>query len=315
MKKMGGLGKGLDALIPDSYVNIVEKESAGSEDNSFVRKQESLDLGARFQGSGRGGLALISLDKIRPNHDQPRQHLDGAKIEALAASLKEQGLIQPILVKKTEGDSYEIICGERRFLAAKHNGWNEIPVVIKEAAGDELLELALVENIQREDLDAIEEAEAYRKLIGERALTPEYVGKRVGRDRTTITNAIRLLRLPDEVQNMIRSAALSGGHARALLGLPSPEHQRHLAERIISEQLSVRQVEEIVQRTGGGKRRAKRVRPLDAEIVDLEHRLSERLSTKVRLFARKNNKGRIEIQYHSLDDLDRVLQVIGVRQS
>lgn len=317
MKKTGGLGKGLDALIPNSYLNIVEEEKETKMDLPQPLAEAGSTMGRPASGQKPDresrGLALIPLDKIRPNHDQPRQHMEQAKIEALAASIEEQGLIHPILVKKTGPDSYEIICGERRYLAAKHNGWSEIPAVIKEAAGDELLELALVENIQREDLDAIEEAEAYSKLIGERALTPEYVGKRVGRDRTTIANAVRLLRLPGEVQSMIRSGTLSGGHARALLGLPSPEHQRHLAQRIVSEQLSVRQVEEIVQRTGAGKRRARRVRPLDAEVVDLEHRLSEKLGTKVRLFARKNNKGRIEIQYNSLDDLDRILQVIGVQ--
>ncbi len=302
MKKTGGLGKGLDALIPDTYVDVIEREN-----------REANEKSGGVSNIKNSGLAVVPLDKIRPNHEQPRKNFEQAKIEELAASIKEQGLIHPILVKKSGPDSYEIICGERRYLAAKHNNWTEIPVVIKEAAGDELLELALVENIQREDLDAIEEAEAYRRLIGERGLTPEHVGKRVGRDRATIANAVRLLRLPEEVQNMIRSGALSGGHARALLGLPSPEHQRHLAQRIVSEQLSVRQVEEIVQRTGGGKRRARRVRPLDAEIIDLEHRLSEKLVTKVRLFARKNNKGRIEIQYNSLDDLDRILQVVGVQ--
>lgn len=333
MKKIGGLGKGLDALIPTSYLDLVEeerKENKGSkEEQGKATKERKLPEGraeahekSRFgdlepQKSAAlesAGLAVIDVGEINANPDQPREAFEEGRIEELAASIREQGLLHPIVVKKALGSGYEMVCGERRLLAARKLGWQKIPAIIKDVASNRLLELALVENIQREDLNAIEEAQAFKKLVVDRALSPEEVGVRVGRDRTTVTNTLRLLRLPEEVQVLIKSEKISAGHARALLGLPSPEHQRRLADRIVAEQLSVRQVEEIVQRTGLGKRRAKMLRHLDSEIVDLEHRLSERLGTKVRIFANKGNKGRLEIRYNSLDDLDRILDVVGVRK-
>lgn len=313
MKRVGGLGKGLSALIPDAYTELINREA------EQAKHGEAMDVQAApigvLDADKTPGLRLVNLDQIKANPYQPRQKAEEAKIDELAASLKENGLLQPVVVKKTGEDAYEIICGERRVLAARRNGWRQIPAIIKDVADDELIELALVENIQREDLNAIEEAGAYRRLIAERGLSPEAVGEKVGRDRTTITNAVRLLRLPEEVRELIKSGNLTGGHARALLSLPSPEHQRHLARRIVSEELSVRQVEAMAHRASSGKRPAKKSRRLDAEIIDLEHRLSERLGTKVRIFAGKNNRGRLEIAYASLDDLDRILDVVGVPRS
>ncbi len=296
MKK--ALGKGLSALIPDSYMKEIKLPQA------------SASTGAS------SGFQMIPIDAVRPNHDQPRREFVPEKIEELAASIKEKGILQPVVVKKTGDNSYELVCGERRFRAALLCGLNEIPAVIKDVANEQFLEWALIENIQREDLSAIEEAQAYRRLAEERMLSQDEIAKRVGKNRTTVTNTLRLLRLPEEVLGYIADGRLSAGHARALLGLLTPEHQRQMARRIVQENLSVRQVETIVNRSNSQKRRAKSARHLRPEIVDLENRLSQHFGTHVRIYPRKNQKeGRIEIQYFSLDDLDRILHRTGIAQA
>ncbi|MCM8774911.1 MAG: ParB/RepB/Spo0J family partition protein [Candidatus Omnitrophica bacterium] len=304
MKKV--LGKGLSALIPDTYAEKIKlSKSAIQSPVSEIGETQTVVSGNAVQ--------MVPIAKIQPNHDQPRHQVNPEGIEDLAASIKAKGVLQPVIVKKSGDDRYEIICGERRLRAALLCGLTEIPALVKDIADDEFLELALIENIQREDLTAIEEARAFQRLIEERMLSQEEIARRVGKSRVAITNTIRLLRLPSEVISLIDSGTLSAGHARALLGLPAPEHQRQLARRIVHENLSVRQVEAIVNRSNAHRRRAKSARHLIPEIVDLEHRLAEHLGTQVKIYPRKNMKeGRLEIHYYSLDDLDRILAKISL---
>jgi ParB family chromosome partitioning protein len=293
MKK--ALGKGLSTLIPDTYL----KESVFGE-----RAREGAEGGIQ-------GLELIPLAEIVPNPDQPREAFSPEGIEELAESIREKGVLQPVVVKK-KGTGYELVCGERRLKAALLSGLEKIPAVVKEVAESDLLEWALVENIQREDLNPLEEARAFERLVGERGLSQEEVAKRVGKNRSTVTNAIRLLRLPEEVLGHLRRGELNAGHARALLGLFTAEQQIQLARRIAKENLSVRQVEELVSRSAK-KRRARRARLLTPEVADLEGRLTRLLGTQVRIFSSKNStQGRIVIHYFSLDDLDRILQQVNL---
>ena len=296
--KKKALGKGLSALIPDTYIKMVETQ------------RETLKTQAQKEESP---IQEIPIASIRPNRQQPRHRFSDEKINELANSIKEQGIIQPVIVKKS-GDGYELVCGERRTRAAQQCGLEKIPAIIKDLAEDKLLEWALVENIQREDLNAIEEAQAYVRLIEERDLSHDEIAKKVGKDRSTIANTIRLLRLPQEILEGLIDGRLQAGHARALLSLPTPEHQRQLAKRIMEDRLSVRQVEEMVGRISTRKRRAKLARTVDQNIIALETKLERKLGTHVRIFPKKNNQGRIEIQYYSLDDLDRLLNLLGISQ-
>lgn len=302
MKK--ALGKGLSALIPDTYIDRSKPETTDKSHEG----QEALPI-------SESAFQLIPIADIRPNHDQPRRDFSPETIEELAASIREKGVLQPVIVKKVGKESgrnlYELVCGERRLRAALLSGLKEIPAVIKDIAAEDFLEWALIENIQRQDLNAIEEAQAYQRLAEGRMLSQDEIAKRVGKNRVTVTNSLRLLRLPEEVVQWIQSAQLTAGHARAILGLPSPEHQRQMARRIVQENLSVRQVEAIVTRSNAHRRKAKSARHLKPEIIDLEHRLAEHFGTQVKIYPRKNMKeGRLEIHYFSLDDLDRILEKI-----
>ena len=299
MKK--ALGKGLSSLIPDSYINTIEKSGA----------EDLVETEGRIKG-----FQLIPISEIYPNPDQPREIFSPEGIEELAESIKEKGVLQPIIVKKkTQGTNpssasnqkYELICGERRLKAALLAGLEKIPAIVKEIAENELLEWALIENIQREDLNPLEEARAFERLVLERGLSQEEVAKRVGKNRATVANAFRLVRLPEEAIAYVKDGRLSAGHARALLGLFTSEQQIHLAHRIVNENLSVRQVEELVSRSAK-KRRARSARRLTPEVADLETRLSRLFGVPVRVYASKNGQqGRIVIHYFSLDELDRVL--------
>ena len=297
MKKKA-LGKGLSALIPDTYMKFMETQKESQ----------------RTQAEGVSGFMEIPIAQVRPNREQPRMRFSEEKIEELANSIKEQGILQPIIVKKTEG-GYELVCGERRLKAAERCGLDKIPAIVKDLAEEKLLEWALVENIQREDLNPIEEAQAYVRLIEQRDLSHDDVAKKVGKDRSTVANTIRLLRLPQEILEGLIESRLQAGHARALLALPTPEHQRQLARRIMEERLSVRQVEELVGRAASRKRRAKVSRSVSADLIALETKLERKLGTQVRMFPNRNNQGRIEIRYYSLDDLDRVLNLLGIPRS
>src|SRR3989338_8512024 len=293
------LGKGLSALIPDSYMKMVETQK------ETLKAQPA---------KSEFGIQEIPIASIRPNREQPRHRFRDETIEELADSIREQGILQPIIVKKS-GDGYELICGERRAKAAQKCGLDTIPAIVKDVAEDKLLEWALVENIQREDLNPIEEAQAYVRLIESRSLSHDVIARKVGKDRSTIANSIRLLRLPQEILEGLIDGRLQSGHARALLSLPTPEHQRQLAKRIMEDRLSVRQVEEMVGRMATRKRRAKTARTVDQELIALETKLERKLGTQARIFTNRKNQGRIEIRYYSLDDLDRLLNLLGVSQA
>jgi len=301
MKKKA-LGKGLSALIPDSYDKEQKQEKA---------KQETVVAVSNLEVSNDHGVYEVHIEKLIPNQDQPRFLFGDEKMIELVSSVREKGIIQPIVVKRHEYDGqYEIICGERRFRAAQEAGLKQVPVIVKDIAAADLLEVALIENIQREDLNPIEEAEAYLKLY-ERGMSHEEIAKKVGKNRTTVVNLLRLLKLPKDILKLLLDKKITEGHSRALLSLPTEEYQMRLAKRVIEEQLSVRQLEEIVKRKAYQKRPAKRLRKMDAQIVDLERRVEDRVGSKVRIFAGKN-KGRIEIRYFSLSELDRILSVMGI---
>jgi len=270
----------------------------------------------RKQALGRGLSALlpggeevprgtqldeVAIERLVSGRYQPRRGFEPGPLEELAASIREHGVVQPIVVVP-RGEKLEIVAGERRFRAARLAGLERVPVVIREKPSDrELLELALVENLQREDLNPIEEAEAFGRLKEEFALTQEQIAERVGKDRATISNSLRILRLPNSIKEMVREGALSGGHARALVGLPTPDEQQGLAEEIVRRGLSVRQTELRVGRATS-EPRLKRERRRDPFTRDAEEKLSRRLRTRVRI-SRKRRGGRIELLFGSEEEL------------
>jgi ParB family transcriptional regulator, chromosome partitioning protein len=261
---------------------------------------------------GRSVLAL-PIEAVERNPDQPRKHFDEPSLAELAASIREHGVIEPILVRQ-EGGSYRILAGERRWRAAQRAGLREIPAVVREASDREAFELALVENLQREDLNAIEEAEAYEILVTDHSLTQEEIAKRVGKERSTVANALRLLKLPPGVREALRDGRLDMGHARALLGLESAEAIEKAAERAIREGLSVRATEALVRSLTTraptkGERGTKAGE--SAGIRDLTQRLQRRLGTRCRVVPRSATSGKLEIDYTSLDELDGILARIG----
>ena len=257
-------------------------------------------------------VILMKISAVEPNREQPRKEFDADKLAELADSIKQFGVIQPLLVQKRD-DYYEIIAGERRWRAAKIAGLREIPVIVREYSEQEAVEISLIENIQREDLNPIEEAKAYVRLMDEFHLTQESIAGRVAKSRVTITNATRLLRLPEEVQQMLISGDISEGHARAVLALPSAEAQIEAAKKIAAAHLSVREAERLVkQLTAPVKRRKKENDPVNDLIYkDLEERLKSALGTKVRIVRKKKDKGTIEIEYYSVPELERILDLLG----
>jgi len=264
------------------------------------------------QDQGRAVLAL-PIEAVERNPDQPRKHFDEPSLAELAASIREHGVIEPILVRR-EGGSYRILAGERRWRAAQRAGLREVPAVVREASDREAFELALVENLQREDLNAIEEAEAYEILVTDHSLTQEEIAKRVGKERSTVANALRLLKLPSAVRDALRDGQLDMGHARALLGLESAEAIQKAAERAIREGLSVRATEALVRSltTRVPKRAAHGANAGESAAVrDLTQRLQRRLGTRCRVLPRSATAGKLEIEYSSLDELDGILARIG----
>ncbi len=264
---------------------------------------------------GRHKYFLCPVEELRPHARQPRKSFDDAKMEELVASIREKGVIQPLVVRNA-GDHYQIIAGERRWRAAQRAGLKDVPVVIQDVSEDWALEMALIENIQREDLNPIEEAEAYRHLMSSFDLSQEEVAKRVGKDRSTIANALRLLRLPRTVQQDVMSARLSMGHARALLPLESAAKLQEARDLVVKKQLSVRQTEELVKRLKTVVPAATRRKNADPELTDLAARLQRQLGTQVRLLpkARGGQGGKIEIVYYSADELERLLEWFAARR-
>ena len=277
------LGKGLSALIPEQ-VAISEKE---------LKKEK---------------ITTINISKIRENSLQPRRHYDENKLFDLKASIKEKGILQPILVREI-GDGYEVVAGERRLRAARDLNFDEIPVVVKKVSDEEALVLALVENIQREELNPIEEAMAFKRLLEEFRLTQEQIAFSVGKDRSTISNTLRLLKLPEEIQQAIDAGKISMGHARALLSVDDLQEQMKIFKRVVEKGLSVREVESITQPKLRRADRTKKGAQRSPDLILLEEDLQQILGSKVRLEAKKK-RGKIIIEYYSLDDLERILQII-----
>lgn len=295
-----GLGKGLDALIPESLGSV---SSQKAEPKARQEKTEKLE-----------GETIVNITKVEPNREQPRKNFDEDALEELAESIKQFGLLQPILVQDRKS-YYEIIAGERRWRAAKKAGLKEVPVIIKNLTDQEIVEISLIENIQREDLNPIEEAQAYKRLLTEFNLKQDEVADRVSKSRTAVTNSMRLLKLCDEVQQMIINGMISTGHARALIGIEDPEEQYNIAQRIFDEKLSVRDVEKLVKNIGKPsttKLRKPNETDKSLEIIyqDIEDRLKEKLSTKVSISGKGNGAGKIEIEFYNHDDLDKLVDML-----
>ena len=257
------------------------------------------------------------MDLIEPNNFQPRTSFDEERLEQLAQSIRANGIIQPLLVRRLSADKYQLVAGERRWRAAQRAGLHRVPCVIKEIPEDKMLELALIENIQRQELNAIEEAQAYKRLIEALGLTQEMVAQRVGRDRTFITNYLRLLRLPEDIQRMVEAEQLSMGHARALLGVDEPEIQRKLAKEVSEKGLSVRQTERAIKRiVEGAETETVTTIKEDPNFRAAEDKLRRRLSSKVHILVnQKSNGGKIEIEFFDDNDLNRIYEIIMGKES
>src|SRR2546421_12554795 len=255
----------------------------------------------------------IDIDLIEPNHLQPRTRFDEAQLEELANSIKLNGVVQPILTRRLSGARYQIVAGERRWRAAQRAGIERIPAIVREIPDEKMLELALIENIQRQELNAIEEAYAYKRLIEMLGLTQEMVAQRVGRDRTFITNYLRLLRLPEDIQQLVEAEKLSMGHARALLGVDDPGIQRKLAKSVIDKGLSVRQTERTIKKIINGTEPSASISTYikeDANLKSAEDKLRRKLSSKVHIVTQKTGGGKIEIEFYDENDLNRLYEII-----
>lgn len=260
-----------------------------------------------------GGPTEIAVELIVPNRYQPRTLFDEEALIELTESVKRHGILQPIVVRSVSEDRYEIIAGERRWRAAQRAGITKVPVVVKAAGNQDSLEIALIENLQRENIGPLESAKAYRQLIGEFGLTQEQVAERVGKSRASITNTLRLLKLPERALLALEANQITEGHARALLALPTPAHQLAILDRIIAEGLSVREVEALAKVSGPAKEKpsTEPKLPLDPNWQSLEGKMSEYFSAPVKLSREKNGKGKVVISFYSDDDLDRLLGLVG----
>lgn len=257
------------------------------------------------------GFLMVALDLIDPNKSQPRTEFRSEQLQELADSIRVNGVIQPLIVRKN-GERFELIAGERRWRASRIAELTQVPVVIQEIANDKILQVALIENIQREDLNAIETAIAFDRLAREFNLSHEEVGKRTGKERSTVTNMVRLLKLPKEVQSLVANHQLSMGHARALLALPSEELQRSVAHQVVTQGLSVRSVEQLVKKLiePAPEKEEKTPLRIDPNVQAAVEELERSLGTRVRVVEKNKDRGRIEIEYYSQDDLDRIYQQI-----
>ena len=302
------LGRGLEALLGPINLNPSEtiNDPPGPELHKYPLDKDLKD-----------SLSRIPLSDLLPNPFQPRQVWNDQDLHDLSDSIKHNGVIQPILVRPVIDGKYEIIAGERRFRAAQLAGLSEVPVFIRQATDEEMLELALVENIHRADLNPIERAKAYQNFINSFNLTQTDAAKRLGEDRSVVVNYLRILDLPNEIKQMLIDGQLAMGHARAMLALPSDELRRKLANRAMAGRLSVREVERLVRKYLEGKSEEKiQKKEKEAHIIDLERRLQSILGTKVNIKANKRNqRGRIIIDYYSLDEFDRLTERMGLSQT
>ena len=294
--KKKGLGKGLDSLIPDnkSMKSVTSEKTVESKEDA----------------AAKSGVQVMEINEVEPNRDQPRKNFDEDALLELSDSIKQFGVLQPLLVRKRK-DYYEIIAGERRWRAAKLAGVKEVPVIEKEYTDQEILEIGLIENIQRENLNPIEEAIAYKRLLEEFNLKQDEVAERVSKSRTAVTNSMRLLKLSDKVQQMIIDDMISTGHARALLAIDDPELQYTLANKIFDEKLSVRETEKLVKEIKNPKK-PKEKKPVANSFIyqDLEEKMKSVFGTKVSIASKGKGKGKIEIEYYSDDELEHLFDMM-----
>lgn len=291
--KRKGLGRGLNTLIPNTPIVNEEKEEKKNQSEELTEKESTLPI-----------------NKIEPNPDQPRNQFDEDSLQELADSIKQFGILQPILVNK-KGEFYEIIAGERRWRAAKLAGLEKVPVVIRDFKANEAVEIALIENIQREDLSPIEEAMAYKRLMEEFQLKQDQVAAKVSKSRAAITNSLRLLKLDLRVQKMLEEEMISTGHARALLAIENGDQQYEIAMKVFDEKLSVRDIEKLVKDLKKVKTKKSEEKDVhDFIYADLEESMKQIFGSKVNIKNRKNNKGKIEIEYYSRDELERIVDMI-----
>lgn len=292
--KKGGLGKGLDSLIANKV---------GTTGTAEVIRMPEPDKEVSF----------VKITKVEPNREQPRKNFDEDSLLELSESLKQYGVLQPLLVQDKK-DYFEIIAGERRWRAAKMAGLKEIPVIIKNLTDEEMVEISLIENIQRENLNPIEEAMAFKRLLNEFHLKQDEVAERVSKSRTAVTNSIRLLKLDERVQQMVVDDLISTGHARALLAIADNEKQYNLAQQIFDEKLSVRDVEKLVKNLNKPVKTKKTVQidnSLEAVYQNIEENLKQKLSTKVSITSKGNGVGKIEIEFYSHDDLEKIMDLLS----
>ena len=286
-----GLGKGLDSMIPPKRTARAQAQASAANKNA-----------------NKSGEVILKINDVEPNKNQPRRTFNEDSLIELSESIKQHGIVQPLVVAKQK-DYYEIIAGERRWRAAKIAGLKEVPVIIKDYSPQEIMEVALIENIQREDLNPIEEAKAYKNLIDEYNLKQDQVAEKVSKSRTAVTNALRLLKLDDRVQEMLINESISSGHARALLGLDDAERQYNIATQIFDEKLSVRETEKLVKQINRPEQPPKPKKELKNDFVyrDIEEKLKEKIGTKVKINRKTEDKGKIEIEYYSPEELEKIL--------
>lgn len=293
-KATRGLGKGLDSLIPASVPKMeAEQEVVKTESNA--------------QGT------YVKITKVEPNREQPRKNFDEDALQELADSIKQYGIVEPLIVQDRK-THYEIIAGERRWRAAKLAGLKEVPVIVRNYTEQEIVEISLIENIQREDLNPIEEAQAYKRLLTEFHLKQDEVAERVSKSRTAVTNSMRLLKLCDEVQQMIIDDMITTGHARALISIEDPEQQYTIAQKVFDEKLNVRDVEKLVKNLNKPekpKKENKEDKSLDIIYQDIEEKLKQSLGTKVEISSKGNGSGKVEIEFYNHDDLDRIIELLS----
>ena len=294
--KKSGLGKGLDSLIPNKKNDI--------SDSKVEKKQE------KENDSPKSGEIMVRINEVEPNRDQPRKDFDEDALMELADSIRQFGILQPLLVQKKK-NYYEIIAGERRWRAAKLAGIKEVPIIVKDYTDQEIVEISLIENIQRENLNPIEEAMAFKRLLQEFQLKQDEVAERVSKSRTAVTNSMRLLKLSPRVQQMIIDDMISTGHARALLAIDDEEQQFILANKIFDEKLSVRDTEKLVKEIKNPKKPKEKVKTVNDFIYkDLANKMKEVMGTKVSIASKGNGKGKIEIEYYSEEELERIYDLL-----
>ena len=307
-RKKGGLGKGIDALIAPSVKKEADKEKIVEK---VVEKVVEKPVEKIIEKVVEKPVDVrMKIDEIEPNRMQPRKKFDEDALQELAESIKQYGLIQPIVVKKNN-DYYEIVVGERRWRAARIAGLKEVPVIIKEFNDQQVVEISLIENIQREDLNPIEEAMAYKRLIDEFKLKQDNIAERVSKSRTAVTNSLRLLKLDERVQQMLIDEMISAGHARAILAITDKDKQASVAMKIFDEKLSVRETEKLVKHiVEPPKKTQKTVNTAEDAIYEsLEEKMKGIVGTRVFIHRKKNNKGKIEIEYYSRDELERIIEL------